>query len=206
MSVILRFFLNKLIKSGALEAEFSDGRRCLFGDGSPPSCTIKFADSGAEAALALDPELATGELYVDGRLEMVRGEIYDLLALATSNLRGGAPLRRIAAWQNIRRAVARLRPGVRPRRARANAAHHYDLDARLYEFFLDRDLQYSCAYFDSPLLGLDAAQLAKKRHIAAKLAIEPGQRILDIGCGWGGLALYLAEIGGGHVTGITLSQ
>ena len=91
-------------------------------------------------------------------------------------------------------------------RSRRNVAHHYDLDGRLYRLFLDADQQYSCAYFEAPDQSLDDAQLAKKRHLAAKLKVEPGAKVLDIGCGWGGLALYLAEIAGARVTGITLSQ
>jgi cyclopropane-fatty-acyl-phospholipid synthase len=205
MSALLQAFLHKLVKSGALEVEFSDGRRCVVGDGSPATCAMKIADRGAESALAFDPEMALGDLYMDGRIEMIRGEIFDLLALAAMNIGGGAP-RQIALWQNLRRFATKLRPGVRPGRSRANVAHHYDLDRRLYKLFLDRDLQYSCAYFDSPDLSLEAAQLAKKRHIAAKLAVVPGQRILDIGCGWGGLALYLAEICEAEVYGVTLSR
>jgi cyclopropane-fatty-acyl-phospholipid synthase len=91
-------------------------------------------------------------------------------------------------------------------RSRDNVAHHYDLDGRLYSLFLDGDQQYSCAYFESQDQSLDDAQLAKKRHLAAKLRIKPGANVLDIGCGWGGLALYLADIAGANVTGITLSQ
>jgi len=93
-----------------------------------------------------------------------------------------------------------------PRRARRNVAHHYDLDGRLYSLFLDADRQYSCGYFDSPDQSLDDAQLAKKRHLCAKLLLKPGQRVLDIGCGWGGLALYLAEIASADIVGVTLSQ
>jgi len=93
-----------------------------------------------------------------------------------------------------------------PRRARENVAHHYDLDGRLYSLFLDSDRQYSCAYFETPEMSLDDAQLAKKRHIAAKLLAKPGQHVLDIGSGWGGLALYLAEMCGVKVDGVTLSQ
>jgi cyclopropane-fatty-acyl-phospholipid synthase len=91
-------------------------------------------------------------------------------------------------------------------RARRNVAHHYDLDGRLYRLFLDGDQQYSCGYFESPDQSLDDAQLAKRRHLAAKLCLQPGATVLDIGCGWGGLALYLAETAGAQVTGITLSQ
>ncbi len=204
MPVLLRQFLNSLIKNGSLEVFPSGARPFTVGGGGEPSCAIQFTDRGAEAALALDPEMAVGELYMDGRLKMVRGEIYDLLALAASNF-AGARISRIDAWQRLRQAAAQLRRGANPGRARANVAHHYDLDGRLYQIFLDRDQQYSCAYFESPGLDLDAAQTAKKRHIAAKLAIEPGQKILDIGCGWGGLALYLARLCGAEVCGITLS-
>jgi cyclopropane-fatty-acyl-phospholipid synthase len=206
MSALLQAFLQKLVKTGALEIEFFDGRRCVVGDGSLPTCTMKIADRRAESALAFDPEMALGDLYMNGRIEMIRGEIYDLIALAAMNISGGAPTRQIALWQNLRRVAIKLRPGVRPGRSRANVAHHYDLDRRLYKLFLDHDLQYSCAYFDSPHLSLEAAQLAKKRHIAAKLAVVPGQKILDIGCGWGGLALYLAEICEAEVYGVTLSR
>ncbi len=118
----------------------------------------------------------------------------------------GAPTRRLAAWRELRRIASRLRPGVRPRKAQANASHHYDLDARLYKLFLDSDFQYSCAYFETPSQDLEAAQQAKKRHIAAKLAVGPGQKVLDIGCGWGGLALYLAAYCDAEVFGVTLAR
>jgi cyclopropane-fatty-acyl-phospholipid synthase len=206
VSVILRKVLTGLIRKGSLRVEPYTGEAYTIGDGMRPACTVKFKDRWAEVLLALDPELALGELYMDGRLEMASGEIYDLLAVATSNLGRGATARPIVAWQKLRGAALRLRHGIDARRARVNAAHHYDLDARLYRLFLDRDLQYSCAYFERPGLGLDAAQLAKKRHIAAKLAIRPGERILDIGCGWGGLALYLAELCDAEVFGVTLAR
>src|SRR2546423_15542319 len=91
-------------------------------------------------------------------------------------------------------------------RARHNVAHHYDLDDRLYSLFLDADQQYSCAYFENAEQSLDDAQLAKKRHLAAKLLVERNAHVLDIGSGWGGLALYLAEHCGANVTGVTLSR
>ncbi len=206
MSSVLRPFLRKLIYKGALKVAPAAGAPFVVGDGTAPACAVKFADRRAEIALALDPEMALGELYMDGRLKITAGEIYDLLAVVTSNLDGGTPTARLAAWQKLRWAVLRLKRGIGARRARANAAHHYDIDSRLYRLFLDADLQYSCAYFDRRNMGLDAAQLAKKRHIAAKLAIAPGAKILDIGCGWGGLGLYLAQICDAEVSGVTLAQ
>ena len=109
-------------------------------------------------------------------------------------------------WQLLRYLRRRLKQFNRRRRARRNVAHHYDLDGRLYSLFLDGDRQYSCAYFETPGQSLDDAQLAKRRHLAAKLLVAPGQGVLDVGCGWGGLALYLAENCGGRITGVTLSQ
>jgi cyclopropane-fatty-acyl-phospholipid synthase len=205
--MFLRSFLNRVVRQGTLEVETATGQRFIVGDSSgDPLVAIRFADRAAERRLVLSPALAFGELFTDGRLIVTQGSIYDVLALVATNL----------GWQNapgIARAYDWLRVALRPlhqrntaRRARRNAAHHYDLDGRLYRLFLDSDMQYSCAYFERSAQSLDDAQLAKKRHITAKLLIEPGQRILDIGCGWGGLALYIAERCSAHVTGITLSE
>ena len=201
---MLRFFLEKLIRKGALDVEPFRGRPYRVGEGEP-ACVLRFLDARAALELALDPGLKLGELYMNGRIEVLRGDIYDLLALVTANLGGGAPTKRLALAQKLRQAALWLRAGIRPARARANVAHHYDLDGRLYRLFLDEDMQYSCAYFEGTQDSLDAAQTAKKRHIAAKLAISPGQKILDIGCGWGGLGLYLARHCDADVLGVTLS-
>jgi cyclopropane-fatty-acyl-phospholipid synthase len=143
---------------------------------------------------------------LDSRIIVTQGSVYDLLMLLGCNLGFQSP-------PGIARGYNRLRVALRPlhqrntaRRARRNAAHHYDLDGHLYSLFLDPDMQYSCAYFEHPGQSLEEAQLAKKRHIAAKLLVEPGHRILDIGSGWGGLAVFLAERCGAKVTGITLSE
>ncbi|HVL72758.1 MAG TPA: cyclopropane-fatty-acyl-phospholipid synthase family protein [Beijerinckiaceae bacterium] len=207
MDRLLEVALARVVKRGSLEVVTAGGRRRTFGDGTSPRVRIRFADRGAARALLLDPELALGELYTDGRLVIERGALLDLLQLLLQDTGGhldGLPL------GLLYRARAALRRFVRrntPRRARRNVAHHYDLDDRLYALFLDADRQYSCAYFERPDQSLEEAQLAKKRHIAAKLLLEPGQRVLDIGSGWGGLALYLAEAGSaGEVRGVTLSQ
>ena len=159
----------------------------------------------AQLRLLLDPELAFGELYTDGLLRIEQGTLIDLLDLVMSQ-----PDLAMPAWAKLQwfaRYVGRRLSQFNPRgRARRNVSHHYNLDSRLYALFLDSDRQYSCAYFETPNASLDDAQLAKKRHIAAKLLILPGARVLDIGCGWGGLALYMCETSGARVTGITLSE
>ena len=167
---------------------------------------IRFRTQAAERGVLIDPELRFGEAYVDGSVVVEQGSIADVLAIVLGQRRDGKP----PAWAQLQwlvRYLYRRLTQFNPRpRARRNVAHHYDLDSQLYALFLDADRQYSCAYFDTPGQSLDDAQLAKKRHLAAKMLVTPGQRVLDIGCGWGGLALYLAEFCGARVTGITLSE
>ena len=143
---------------------------------------------------------------MNGTLLVEEGTIADLLSLVLGQFSDGKP----PAWAQpqwlVRYLMRRWQQLNPPSRSRRNVAHHYDLDGHLYSLFLDADRQYSCAYFESPEQSLDDAQLAKKRHLAAKLLVRDGGRVLDIGCGWGGLALYLAEFCRAEVTGITLSQ
>ena len=143
---------------------------------------------------------------MDGGLVVDEGSIYDFLSVMLANISGGTPKWWMKAAVGLRYVTRRLRQINTPVRARRNVQTHYDLDGRLYSLFLDNDLQYSCAYFEDDDASLEEAQLAKKRHLAAKLALEPGQRVLDIGSGWGGLALYLAEHADVDVTGVTLSD
>jgi cyclopropane-fatty-acyl-phospholipid synthase len=141
---------------------------------------------------------------MDGTLVVEQGTIADVLAVL---LKQGVEAPKWARPRWLLRYAGRRLAQFNPRkRARRNVAHHYDLDGRLYSLFLDADRQYSCAYFETPETSLDDAQLAKKRHIAAKLRLDHDQDVLDIGCGWGGLGLYLAELGGANVTGVTLSR
>jgi cyclopropane-fatty-acyl-phospholipid synthase len=137
---------------------------------------------------------------------VTRGSIYDVAALAMRNLALQPPIKLLRMREHVRMALRKLHQRNDQARSRHNVAHHYDLNGRLYELFLDSDRQYSCAYFEYPGQSLEAAQLSKKRHIAAKLMVDPGHRVLDIGSGWGGLALYLGERCGAQVTGITLSE
>jgi cyclopropane-fatty-acyl-phospholipid synthase len=206
--VLLDSILRQVIRIGRLVVVWPEGETSQYGARSAaPPVGFRLRDAATVRHLATDPGLALGEAYMDGGLSLTEGTIYDLLDLLMSNLeRGGShPIPR--AWQYVRqltRWFAQLNP---PRAARRHVAHHYDLDERLYRLFLDPDLQYSCAYFDNPDDTLEHAQQAKKHHIAAKLALNrPGLSVLDIGCGWGGMALTLARDYGAVVTGITLSR
>lgn len=203
MDRLLGFFLSKFIQCGSITFITASGKRFSCGDGTGEPASVRFLTRAAERRLLLDPELAFGELYMEGELLVERGSIADILAIALDQ---PDMLPRWAKLQWWVRYLIRHVQQFNPRgRSRNNVAHHYDLDARLYSLFLDADKQYSCAYFETPDATLDDAQVAKKRHLAAKLLIERGHRVLDIGSGWGGLGLYLAEMTGADVTGVTLS-
>jgi cyclopropane-fatty-acyl-phospholipid synthase len=202
---LLLLFLRHFIRRGSFTVTTASGASYTFGDGSGSPVAVRLTTATAQRAMLLDPELKLGEAYMDGTLVIERGSIADVLALLLRHDRIKAP-----AWtwlpRLLRHLFRRLQQHNPRSRSRNNVAHHYDLDGRLYSLFLDGDQQYSCAYFESADQSLDDAQLAKKRHLAAKLLLKPGLEVLDIGCGWGGLALYLADITGARVTGITLSQ
>jgi cyclopropane-fatty-acyl-phospholipid synthase len=202
---LLTMFLGRFIHRGSFTVTTARNRTYTFGDGSGPKVAVRFTTAKAQRQVLFDPELKLGENYMDGTFVVERGSIADVLQILMGQGRVYGP--RWLLRRHLLRYLFRRLQQFNPRsRSRNNVAHHYDLDARLYRLFLDGDQQYSCAYFETPDESLDDAQLAKKRHLASKLCVEPGQSVLDIGCGWGGLALYLAEIAGAHVTGITLSQ
>jgi len=204
MDRLLEFCFRQFVRRGTLKVTLANGRRLAFGDGTGQAVAIRLTTPAAQRHLLLDPELAFGEVYTDGTLVVEEGTIADILAVVLDQPEM-AP--RWAKPQWLLRYIVRNVQQFNPRgRSRSNVESHYDLDGRLYSLFLDSDRQYSCAYFESPDSSLDDAQLAKKRHLAAKLLIERGQRVLDIGSGWGGLALYLAETAGTDVTGVTLSH
>jgi cyclopropane-fatty-acyl-phospholipid synthase len=202
---LLSIFLGRFIRQGSLTVTTGAGNRYTFGDGSGPPVAVRFTSARAQRSVLLNPELRLGEAYMDGTFVVEQGSIADVLAILLRQEHIAAP--KWAVPSRIVRYLFRRFQQFNPRsRSRRNVAHHYDLDGRLYALFLDADQQYSCAYFEGQEQSLDDAQLAKKRHLAAKLRVEPGATVLDIGCGWGGLALYLAEVAGAHATGITLSQ
>lgn len=196
--------LARTVQKGSLCLIDASGHRHRVGDGSPSSGTIRLLSRRVELAMLVRPTLALGEGYMDGSVKIEDGSIYDVLAVLARNAdnipRGSAiaVAARLGSWLKQRNPLPR---------ARRNVAHHYDLSPSLYDLFLDGDRNYSCAYFATPNCTLDEAQAAKQRHVASKLQLnQPGLRVLDIGSGWGGLALYLAGQFGAHVTGVTLSQ
>jgi len=202
----LRLLLDRIVSRGTLTLETADGATCTFGDGHPPRVAVKLMDHRLERQIALDPNLIVGEAYMDGRLVMHEGRIYDLIALVLENA-VSRPMPRWAVTADSLRYLTRRLAQFNPvSRSQRNVAHHYDIDGHIYDLFLDPERQYSCAYYPSAHTDLDEAQRAKIRHIASKLAIEESHRVLDIGSGWGGLALNLAAMTGCEVQGITLSS
>jgi cyclopropane-fatty-acyl-phospholipid synthase len=204
---MLNHFLRKFVRRGRLTVVYADGSRQTFGDRleGAPEVSVRLIDESIPFKLALWPDLYLGEAYVQGRLVFERGSLWDLLDLCGRNIElhfrpGANLLRRI-----IGAAGRRLQQANTIGAARSNVAYHYDLSLELYRRFLDEDLQYSCAYFADDNLPLDEAQRGKKRHIIDKLLLEPGQTVLDIGCGWGGLAISMAQAERVKVLGITLS-
>lgn len=204
--------LSALFRHGRLTLIDGHGMRHEFGDGDPtqPTVHIRIHDPATERQIILDPRLGAAEAFIDGRLTVEQGDVMQLAALA----RGGVPRDDGPPGRKISSPLARLRRVVsgelrqinHRRAARANVAHHYDLDDRLYDRFLDPWRQYSCGYWTDDTPDLAASQRAKIAHIAAKLDLKPDHHILDIGCGWGGLAIALHKLSGARVHGITLSK
>ena len=206
MDSILRKYLHRAVRRGSLEIVDSSGTLHRFGDGRSDGPRVRFTSAAAERRCVVDPDLRLGEEFANGGFVMERGTVYDFLLTVWRNALGVIPPWQTIAVYGWRYLTRHIRAFNTIGRAEANVHAHYDLDERLYKLFLDADMQYSCAYFEDGVSSLDEAQLAKKRHIAAKLALKPGQRVLDIGSGWGGLGLYLAEHCGVEVVGVTLSR
>ena len=206
MNRLLDRLLARTIRAGGLEVTWSDGAVSYYGSGGEPFARLAFLDAAAETAILKNPELSLGEAYMEGTLAFPGDTLSDFMLLLNENWTTFRSIPWLRALSRVRRVGQRILENNDVLHARRNVAHHYDLDERLYRLFLDSDMQYSCAYFAKPGMGLEEAQLAKKQHIAAKLALKPGQKVLDIGSGWGGLGIYLAETAGVDVTGVTLSK
>ncbi len=198
--------LGKILKQGRLTLIGADGERSTYGPGGGKALTVRIADRKVLFELAKSPRMGLGEAYMDGRLVIEDGTILDLMEMIVGANRWEDKAGGRAAMNKGKskwKALFRRNPADVSRR---NVAHHYDLSDDLYDLFLDSDRQYSCAYFTDPGNSLEQAQSDKKAHIAAKLYLKPRQRVLDIGCGWGGTALYLNRVADVDVLGITLSE
>jgi len=204
---LLSKMMTRFVKTGQLTVLDADGKAHVFGseDGGPKS-TVKIHNKKLYRTLFLNPELKAGEAYMDGTLTTEAGtSIRDFLLIFAKNAQN---LRSQGHQKRIRKYYKRMKRFHQKNlksKAKKNVEHHYDLSNDFYRLFLDEDLQYSCAYYERPDMTLEEAQLAKKRHLASKMDIKPGQKILEIGCGWGGLSIYLAKTFDVHVTGVTLS-
>jgi cyclopropane-fatty-acyl-phospholipid synthase len=206
MDRLLRWTLKGLIRAGNLKVTTAHGNTFSLGDGAGRLVAVRFTSGFWQLAVLVDPELRLGEAYMDGGLVVEEGSLADFLELTVRNVGRAQPLvsRRILA--NTRSIVRQIFHDNDLGRANQNARHHYNMDYRLYRLFLDSDLQYSCAYFESEDASLEDAQSAKKWHIATKLLLKPKLKVLDIGSGWGGLGLHLARAFKVAVTGINLSD
>ena len=204
-TVLLDRMLHHIVQTGTLHLTLPDGSTKTYGSGTP-RLGLTLTDPDLPRKLILNPTLAAGEAYMDGTLTIENDDLRGFFAFIVPNFNeaGSAWFQQPLDW--LRLSLRRLRQFAPVGKAQANVAHHYDLSRELYDLFLDADRQYSCAYWAEGVETLEAAQLAKKRHIAAKLRLQPGHRVLDIGCGWGGMALTLARDYGAHVVGVTLSK
>lgn len=198
--------VRSLVRRGNLRLEMPDGTTAVYGDGTGDPVGVRLHDPALTRRLVLAPDMAVGEAYMDQNLTIDGDDLRGFFRVILSNRRE----RRFTGLARVGDAVQRVVQQILARnpigRARDNVAHHYDLSSALYDLFLDADRQYSCAYFAQPDMSLEAAQEAKKHLIARKLRLEPGHKVLDIGCGWGGMGLTLARDYGARVVGVTLSE
>jgi len=203
--MLASLMLRRLIKRGKLTVVDAHGTTHVF-EGTPgPAITIRLHDPKLHWKLFVNPSLYVGEAFMDGTVTVENATVADFLNLACENIGLVSPDWMSRFHERCRRMFRYLQQYNPVSRSHRNVAHHYDLSGTLYDLFLDADRQYSCAYFPTPGITIEEAQANKKRHIASKLLLKPGQKVLDIGCGWGGMALYLARECGVEVTGLTLS-
>lgn len=204
---LLNSMMARFVKTGTMTIIDADDERHVHGNGGEPKVTIKLHDKKLYRSLFLNPELRAGEAYMDGTLTIEEGgSIRDLLMIFAHN-RGGLrnqPLQK--ALKGYLKKIRKWHQRNKRASSRKNVQHHYDLSNDFYRLWLDEGMNYSCAYYPTPDLSLEQAQLAKLRHITAKLNLKPGQSVLEIGCGWGSMAIYMAQHCGVRVVGVTLSD
>ncbi len=203
--MLLSKLLNRMIRVGTLNIIDANGHLHSFAGTPGPEATVRLHDKSLHRKLFINPDLYLGEAYMDGTLTPENCDLREFLRVVISNhafahedpvYSFSSTVSRLMRW------VHQYNPITR---SKENVAHHYDLAVDFYDLFLDRDRQYSCGYFRTPDESLEQAQLDKRLHIAAKLMLEPGQKVLDIGSGWGGLSTYLARNSDVRVSGLTLS-
>lgn len=209
---LLETLCAKAIKHGNVSIESASGYKIKAGNGEGREIKVKFSSNQAQWRIIFNPGVAFGESYMDGELVIQQGSFYELLLVVLSNRKRYEESSR-AVRPGFISTILQWSLGKRNtfKNSLNNVAHHYDIDRRLFELFLDKDLQYTCAYFEKEGMKLEEAQLAKKRHIASKLYITESIKskkklsIVDLGCGWGGMAIYLAKVCNASVLGVTLS-
>jgi cyclopropane-fatty-acyl-phospholipid synthase len=209
LNAVLDGFISNVIQTGNLRVTYANGKTKLYGGGVGKPVHMRFNSAKAERLVLWDPEFYLGHCYAEGMIDLLEGDMYDLLEAVFTGSPNGQYQQKpwMKALSTLRYKLRHLRENNITSRSRKNVQHHYDLTGALYDLFLDSDRQYSCAYFETPDADLEQAQLAKKRHIAAKMVMSrPALSVLDIGCGWGGMALYLARLLGAKVKGVTLSD
>ena len=203
----LSMMMKSFVKVGSLKVVDAEGKTHMFGGTKPgPNVTMKLTDPTLYKKLFFNPEMHAGEAYMDGRMTFPDSNLRDFLTLFSVNRLslGAQPVQKVL--RRVSRGLKRFQQANPIGKAQQNVAHHYDLGNAFYEMFLDKEMFYSCAYFRKDDDTLEAAQINKCRLIAAKLNLKPGQKVLDIGSGWGGMARYLAKVADVHVTGVTLSK
>lgn len=208
---LFKRFLQKSFQEGSITVHFSNGDTLRAGDNISDPIEVTFHDPELTKRIVLKPDMAVGEAYMSGDLTIHNDDLFGFLSLAVQNIGRNRDNMGHNPWlhrliQNIRRLGRTISQHNPIGKAQKNVAHHYDLSDNLYDLFLDDDKQYSCAYYKTPTDSLELAQAQKKEHIAKKLCLEPGMTVLDIGCGWGGMGLTLAQDYGVNVVGVTLSQ
>ena len=207
MNRFLTLVFSRLVTRGSLTVHTATGETLSFGDGTGNPVVVRFVDKKAQWEFLLDPDMRLGEIYQDSRLLVEKGNIFDFLTLILREAKGSRPSLPVRIIDFMRYHLRKIMVNTSKSRTKHNAAYHYDLDGHIYDWMLDADKQYTCAYYEKPEMTLEEAQMAKKRHVTAKLLVEPGMSVLEMGCGWGGFAMYLAQVAGaGKVVAINLSE